>query len=91
MPWKQSLLRQIDELTYDLPHSPVFIPLHHKVKKSSAPLLFIGLGGTGLRIGKRVRKKMIECFEPAAHPIPGMEDLPPYTRFLGIDCDRILP
>ncbi|MBR6571076.1 MAG: hypothetical protein IKK75_11560 [Clostridia bacterium] len=89
MPWKQSLLRQIDELTYDLPHSPVFIPLHHKVKKSSAPLLFIGLGGTGLRIGKRVRKKMIECFEPAAHPIPGMEDLPPYTRFLGIDCDRI--
>ncbi|MBR6571075.1 MAG: hypothetical protein IKK75_11555, partial [Clostridia bacterium] len=85
MPWKTSLCRQINELTDDPANVLRYLPV--KGAKSPAPLLFIGLGGTGLRIGKRVREMMIECFEPAENPRYGMEQLPPYTRFLGIDTD----
>ena len=53
------------------------------VKKIDAPILVIGLGGTGFDVLMRVKSDFSKRFEPATP----MTDCPPRTEYLEIDTD----
>ena len=88
MPWKQSILDQVSRMNISAGGNAIrYQPV--KVAKANKPLLVIGLGGIGLRIGRRIKDMFIERFLPATIPIPGLDDrLPSFTRFLAVDTDR---
>ena len=54
-----------------------------RVKKIDAPILVIGLGGTGFDVLMRVKSDFSKRFEPATP----MTDCPPRTEYLEIDTD----
>lgn len=58
-----------------------------RVKKISAPLLVIGLGGTGVDILKKVKSFFAERFELPVDAEGKTIPIPPYTAYLGIDTD----
>jgi len=88
MPWKASIQSQVGGMNISTGGSAIrYQPV--KVAKANKPLLVIGLGGTGLRIGRQIKDMFIERFIPATLPTPGLDErLPAHTRFLGIDTDE---
>ena len=88
MPWKQTIQEQVSGMNISNGGKAIrFQPV--KVAKANKPLLVIGLGGTGLRIGRRIKDMFIERFIPATVPTPGLDErLPSFTRFLAVDTDR---
>ncbi len=87
MPWKASIQTQTAGMNISIGGSQIrYQPV--KVAKANKPLLVIGLGGTGLRIGRQIKDMFIERFIPATLPTPGLDErLPAHTRFLAVDTD----
>jgi len=87
MPWRSSVASQISGMNISTGGSAIrYQPV--KVDKANKPLLVIGLGGTGLRIGRQIKDMFIERFKPAVTPTPGLDErLPAHTRFLAVDTD----
>ena len=88
MPWKKSIQDQVSGMNISIGGNAIrYQPV--KVAKANKPLLVIGLGGTGLRIGRQIKDMFIERFIPATVPTPGLDErLPAHTRFLAVDTDE---
>lgn len=88
MTWLESVKSQVSSLNISTGGNPIrYQPV--KVAKADKPLLVIGLGGTGLRIGRQIKDMFIERFKPATNPRAGVDErLPENTFFLGIDTDN---
>ncbi len=59
-----------------------------RVKKIQAPLLVIGLGGTGIEILKEIKDTFAKQFVPDQDAAGNALDHPPCTAYLGIDTDE---
>ena len=88
MTWLESVKSQVSSLNISTGGDQIrYQPV--KVPKADKPLLVIGLGGTGLRIGRQIKDMFIERFKPATNPRAGVDErLPENTFFLGIDTDN---
>ena len=88
MSWKKAIQNQINGMNIAKGGTAIrYQPI--KVPKIDKPLLVIGLGGTGLRIGRDIKDMFFSRFSPANPPIKGLDErLPAFTRFLAIDTDE---